>query len=220
MINAVQLIQNPFGISVFGSAVTRVTPDIVSLDFAVARLKPHPKDAFREVREASQAVRKYLEQAKVDEMGVSRVGIAPASEYTRGEQKFLGYTARVSFHVLLRQLDRMEDILSGIVDAGVNEVRSVDFRTTQLKELRVDARRRAIGAAREKAENYCNAAGVKLGKIIHIEDVDPDVLHGRESQIVREIEPDDSGEIQAFDPGSITVGGAVIVAYTIEYESS
>jgi hypothetical protein len=216
MMNHEQLIQTPFGINVFGSALIRVDPDIVSLNFAVSRLQQHPKDAFQEVRKASQGVRKYLEQAKVGEVGASRVSIEQSFRYTNGEQKFIGYTASIAFHVLLRQLDRMEEVLTGIVDAGVNEITSVDFQTTQLKEVRAEARRRAVAAAQEKAENYCNAAQVKLGKVIHIEDVNPDTLHGREGHVSYEIQPDDSGEIKVFDPGSITVGAAVIIAFKIE----
>ncbi len=216
MMNQEQLIKTPFGINVFGSALIRVDPDIVSLNFSVSRLHQHPKEAFQDVRKASQGVRKYLEQAKVGEVGTSRVNISQTFRYISNENKFVGYTARVSFHVLLRQLDSMEDVLSGIVDAGVNEITSVDFQTTRLKEIRAEARRRAINAAREKAENYCTAAQVSLGKVIHIEDVNPDTLRGREGHVSYEIQPDDSGEIKVFDPGSITVGAAVIIAFKIE----
>src|SRR3954469_6196513 len=107
--NQVQLIQTPFGINVFGSSVVRVEPDIVSLNFAVSRLQPHPRDAFRDVRKSVQDVRKYLDQAKVGEVGTSRVSISPSYRFTAGEQKFLGYTAKAAFHVLLHQLERMED---------------------------------------------------------------------------------------------------------------
>jgi uncharacterized protein YggE len=216
MINHEQLVQNPFGINVFGSSLIRVEPDIVSLNFAVSRLQQHPKDAFQEAREASQNVRRYLEQAQVGEVNTSRISISQSFSYTSGEQKFLGYTAKVVFQVVLRQLDQMEDVLTGIVDAGVNEIQSVDFQTTQLKEYRADARRQAITAAREKAENYCNAAGVTLGKVIHIEDVNPDDLNRRDSHV----EMGRLLQLQAFDPGSITIGAAVIVAYKIEEQHS
>ena len=212
MINQEQLIQNPFGINVFGSSLIRVEPDIASLNFAVSRTQKHPKDAFKEVREASQSVRKYLERAKIDDVNTSRISISQTYKYASGEQKFLGYTAKVVFHVLLHQLDQMEELLSGLVDAGVNELQDVEFQTTKLKETRADARRQAIGAAREKAENYCNAAGVELGKVIHIEDVNPDNLGGRESHVEMGI----ASKAQAFDPGSITVSAAVIVAFRIE----
>jgi len=214
--NQEQLIQTPFGINVFGSSLIRVEPDIVSLNFAVSRLQQHPKEAFQEVRIDSQAVRKYLEQAKVGEVGTSRVNISQSFRLVNGERKFIGYTAKIAFHVLLRQLDKMEDVLSGIIDAGVNEIASVDFQTTRLKELRAEARRRAVDAAREKAENYCGAAGVNLGKIIHIEDVNPDTLRGREGHVTYEIQPDDNGEIRVFDPGSITIGAAVVIAFKLE----
>ncbi len=211
-----RLIRTPFGISVFGSALLRVEPDIVSLNFAVSRLQEHPREAFEEVRKAAQAVRRYLEQAKVGEVSASRLNITQAYRYANGEQKFIGYTARMSFHVLLRQLERMEEILVGIVDAGVNEITSVEFQTTRLKEIRAEARRRAVEAAQAKAENYCTAAHVALGPIIHIEDVNPDDLNEREGHVTREIQPDDSGEIQVFDPGSIIVGAAVALAFKIE----
>ena len=214
--NQVQLVQNPFGVNVFGSSLIRVEPDIVSLNFAVSRLHQHPKDAFQEVRKVSQSVRRYLEETHVDEVNTSRLTISQSFRYTSGEQKFIGYTAKVVYRVLLRQLDKMEDVLAGIVDTGVNEIESVDFQTTKLKELRADVRRQAINAAREKAENYCNAAGVTLGKVIHIEDVNPDNLRGRESHM----EMGRLGQIQAFDPGSITVSAAVIVAYKIDEQNS
>ena len=214
--NQPQLVQTPFGVNVFGSAVVRIEPDIVLLRFAVSRTQPHPRDAFREAHAAVKDVRSYLDKAKVSDVSTSRVSIDQTFRFTNGEQKFVGYTAKVAFHVLLHQLDQMEDILSGIVDAGVNVISAVDFQTTHLKELRADARRRAIAAAREKAENYCTAAGVTLGRVIHIEDVNPDTLQSREGHVIREApQPDDTGEVKVFDPGSITVGGVVILSFEI-----
>jgi uncharacterized protein len=210
-----QLIQSPFGISVFGSSLVRVEPDIVALNFVVSSLQKHPKDAFQDVRKASHDVREYLDKAKVDEIDTSRVSITQSFRYISGVQEFIGYTAKVGFHVLLRQIEKMEDVLSGIVDAGVNEINSVDFQTTRLKEIRADARREALNAAREKAENYCSAAGIYLGKIIHIEDVNPDDIRSKDGHA-----RGGPVEIQAFQPGNITIGAAVIVAYKIEYKDT
>src|SRR5229473_3394794 len=62
------------------------------------------------------------------------------------------------------------------VEAGANEVTSVKYLTTQLAELRAQARREAVAAARRKAEVYSEAAGVALGHVLHIEDVNPDSM--------------------------------------------
>lgn len=211
-----QTIEQPFGISVFGSSVVRLEPDIASLAFAVSRLAKDPKSAFREARDSAKSVRDFLAQLKVKDVSSSRVTLSQTSRFIDGEPRFVGYTAKVAFHVILRDLDIIESVLSGVVEAGANELDDVSFQTSRLKELRADARRRAVEAAREKAENYCKAAGITLGPVIHIQDVNPESLRQRLShQNVIEIPTDDAALVSAFDPGSITVGGAVVVAYEI-----
>ncbi len=215
--NLTQAVQRPFGVSVFGSSIVRLEPDVASLKFAVSRLEQNPKDAFQKAHEATKCVRAYLAQSGLTEVASSRITLSQEFRYTGGEQRFVGYAAKVSFHLLLRDLDKMEAVLLGVLDAGANEIDAVEFQTSRLKEIRADARRRAVAAAREKAENYCQAANVTLGPVIHIEDVNPDALGGtRESHIIQEIQPDDDGSLRAFAPGSITVGAAVTVAFELE----
>jgi uncharacterized protein len=213
--NVNQSIQKPFGINVFGSSIIRVEPDIALLTFAVSRLEQKPRDAFRTTREAAQKVRAYLAQEGITDVGSSRITLAPSFRYSSGEQHFVGYLAKITFRVLLRDLDQMEILLSGVVDAGANDVSPVELQTSRLKEIRAEARRRAIEAAREKAENYCKAAGVTVGVVNHIEDVDPNLLRGTaEGHVMRETQTDDDeGALSAFDPGSIAVGAAVVVSF-------
>jgi uncharacterized protein YggE len=215
--NVIQSITEPFGISVFGSSIIRVEPDIASLHFAVSRLEQHPRDAFREARDGAQAVRAYLDQHEIEEVSSSRVTLTQSFRYSGSEQVFVGYLARVAFHVLMRDMERVEEVLIGVVDAGANEIRSTRFHTSRLKEIRAEARRRAVSAAREKAEIYCDAAGVTLGPVVHVEDVNPDLLRLRGMHEGREqdMRADDEGPIRAFDPGSITVEGAVMVAFAL-----
>lgn len=209
-------IEKPFGISVFGSSIMRTEPDIATLMFVVSRLAKTPREAFHEARIASQKVRSYLANEGIPDVSSSRVSLTQTFQYTGGEHKFVGYTARVSFHVLLHDLDKMENIISGVVDAGANEINAVKLQTSKLKEIRSEARRRAVEAAHEKALNYCNAANVSLGSVIHIEDVNPDKLQGvTEGHVARQAQADDEGETNPFEPGSIIVGAAVMMAYKI-----
>ena len=210
-----QAIRNPFGVSAFGSAIVRVAPDTVSIKFAVKRTAQHPKNAFQEVRAASWAVQAYLKKAKLTEFGSSQVSLEPTFKYTGGEQLFVGYTAKVGFVVRLKKLLRVEEITAGVIDAGVNELQAVEFQTSRLKEIRADARRAAIAAAREKADLYCRAAGVSLGSVIHIEDVNPDTLRHREGHVIGEMQSDNEHGASVFDPGCIVEGAAVIVGFTI-----
>ena len=55
-----QAITNPFGITVFGSSVVHVEPDVVVLNIGVEGRDPEAKIAFQQVRIKAQAVSEYL----------------------------------------------------------------------------------------------------------------------------------------------------------------
>lgn len=205
------------GVRVFGSAVVRVAPDTASIVVAVSRIELKPESAFAKAREGAQAVNKYLHQTGMTDFGSSRLTLSQEFRYNSGENKFVGYKAKIEFNVVLREMDRVDTLLSGLIAAGANELTSVTFQTTRLKELRAEVRRRAVAAAREKAEIYCHAAGVGVGRVVAIEDVNPEQLSGRyEGHTYREpAPPDDEDEPGAIDPSAITVGAAVYVVYEL-----
>jgi uncharacterized protein len=216
--NEATSIQTSQGVKVFGSAVVRVSPDTASIVVAVSRTEKRPEAAFSKAREGARAVNEFLRKCLIPDFGSSRVSLSQELRYTNGESQFVGYKAKIEFNVVLREMDKVETLLSGLIAAGANELTSVTFQTTRLKDLRADARRRAVAAAREKAELYCQAAGVAVGSVMAIEDVNPESLSGRyEGHTYREpVAADDTGEPGAIDPGAIAVAAAVNVVYQIE----
>jgi uncharacterized protein len=216
MFGAQQAITNPFGITVFGSSISRVPPDIASIRAAVSVLEQKPSDAFSTSKKSARAVQEFLRKKNVAEFGTSRVALTRTMKFVNGVQQFAGYQARISFSILVKELDHVDELAEGLVSAGANEIERVVFETTKLKELRSEARRMAMSAALDKAKNYCAAGGVELGQILHIEDVNPLSLkaeiarggHGA-GKDVNEYD----GDAQAFDPSLIEVGAAVFVSY-------
>jgi uncharacterized protein YggE len=205
------------GVRVFGSAVIRVAPDIATILVGVSRLEQQPEPAFAAARKAAQGVGAYLHRRGLQDFGSSRITLSQEFRYTNGEQRFVGYVSKIGFSVVLRNMDQVEETVSGLIGAGANELTSVTFQTSRLREVRADARRQAIAAAREKAELYCTAAGVVAGAVLAIEDANPEVVTGRnEGHVRREPVPDDTGEVKAMDPAAIAVGAAVHVLYAIE----
>lgn len=207
-------IERPYGISVFGSHTLWVEPDVALLQFSLSRLKPKPRDALREVRDSAQKVQIYLRQAAVPDVGVSRIEMNESYQTRAGERIHEGYKARVAFRVLVRDLACVEDILLGVIELGVSDLWPVAFMTTRLKEFRAEARVQAVRAAREKAEIYCRAAGVGLGPVLHIQDVNPNQLQAmRHDQKGVDTEADSLPA--AFSPSNIAVSGTVMVAYEL-----
>jgi uncharacterized protein YggE len=113
-------------------------------------------------------------------------------------------------------------MLVGIVDAGADVIERVDLRTSRLAELRAEARTRALQAARRKAEGYASAAGIDLGRVVHIEDVNPAQLAGRRGHGADlDLSNDDTAtDTESYDPGAIEVTAAVMVGFQIERDKA
>jgi uncharacterized protein YggE len=208
-----QMVERPWGIAVFGAASVKAMPDLVRVRFKIVRVEQSPAGAFAETRGAVRAVRGALREHGVADGDVqsSRLDLKTATEYIDGAQRPVGYQCQAAFSVESRNLDDVEPLLVDVVAAGANELEGVDFDVTTKPQLRAAARRRAVAAARAKAELYAEEAGVRLGAVLHIEDVDSDSPHAYRS---RGHSLGSAGALDAdLAPGHIIVSASVIVGY-------
>lgn len=77
---------------------------------------------------------------------------------------FIGYFVRKTVVVTLSDLALFESLLSQSLEAGATHVHGVEFRTTELRRYRDQARALAVNAAREKAEALCAELGKQVGE--------------------------------------------------------
>ena len=208
-----QMVERPWGIAAYGAANVKSAPDLVRVRFKVIRLEQTPSRAFASASEAVRTVRETLRAHGVPDGAVERsqLGLKSAWEYGT-PRRFLGYECQVLYAVESGALDDVQPLLVDLVDAGANEIVAVDFDVSGKADLRAEARRKAVGAARRKAELYAEAAGVRLGAVLHIDDVDPEQAgfdryrgHGSGG----EASPED------FAPGHVVVSAAVILGFSI-----
>lgn len=166
--------QEPRLITVTGDAEVRVVPDEVILTLGVMTWD---KNMDRAKRQNDEIVGRVLalttefgiepEHVKTDYIGIEpryRNGYYEASD-------FIGYFVRKSIVITLRDLSKFEDLLSGALDIGANYVLGIEFRTTELRKHRDEARALAIQAAREKAEAMAGELGQTVGEPQTIQEV-------------------------------------------------
>jgi uncharacterized protein len=208
-----QMIERPWGVVAYGAASVKAQPDLVRVRFRVTRMEQMPAEAFAAASDGVRTVRQALRQHEVPDAAVERSRLDLKSEWTYGnERKFLGYQCKASFVVEFGNLDDVQSLLVDLVAAGANEIEAVDFDVTTKGELRAQARRQAVAASRRKAELYAEAAGVTLGAVLHIDDVDPEQAgferyrgHGSGGAAA----PED------LAPGHVVVSAAVILGFSI-----
>ncbi|HXC76838.1 MAG TPA: SIMPL domain-containing protein [Candidatus Acidoferrum sp.] len=217
-----QSITRPIGITVYGSHISRTEPDRAEIDIAVIRLAQTPAVAFDATAKSVKAVRAGLKTGGISDadVEVSLVTLTSAHEFSGGTSKFIGYRSQVGFRFLVTRLETVERLLTSAVEAGANEVQRVRYQSSKLRELRAEARKHAVEAAKRKAQVYADAAGVRVGQVIHIEDVNPDAGsagrgHSSEPAPADESDDETGGGLEA---GSLVVSAAVMVTFNILHD--
>src|SRR3989344_2117108 len=82
----------------------------------------------------------------------------------------VGYTIRQSVSVKVRDFTKIGDILSGVVNAGANNVNGPAFVVDDPTKARNDAREEAIQKAQQSAREIADAAGFRLGRLLGIDE--------------------------------------------------
>jgi uncharacterized protein YggE len=162
--------QPPPQISVSGSAEVKVAPDEVWVSAGVETRDAQLDVATMQNNERVATSLTFLKSAGVPNKDVQTDSIQVQPDYGSNdsmiEPQF--YRVRKSIEVKLNSVTNLENVVTGLLKNGANNLYSIDFRTTELRKYRDQARAMAIKAAKEKADALCKELDVKRGKPISI----------------------------------------------------
>ncbi len=158
--------EEPRLITVTGDAEVRVVPDEVILTLGVETSNKDLNVAKKENDEKVKGVVEVAKKYKIEGKHIQTDYISVEPRYkSQWEQKtFVGYFVRKSIVITLKDTSEFENVLSSVLNAGANYVHGVQFRTTELRKYRDQARALAIKAAQEKANALAKELGQKVGK--------------------------------------------------------
>ncbi|PBC64399.1 SIMPL domain-containing protein [Streptomyces sp. Tue6028] len=210
-----QSINEPWGLSVFGAGSVRLEPQLVRVRLTIDVLEPSPDRAFQEAGASVSRLRETLRTHRIPDASVSGSRLKLNSEYEgySSDRKFLGYRCRASYAVETEAIDTLQQLIVDAVEAGANRVEDVVFDVRDKPAVRDEARRRAVAAARRKAEVYAEAAGVELGTVLHIQDVDAESWELRGGG--RGHGSGGGNSDGDLAPGMVEVHGAVLLGFSL-----
>jgi uncharacterized protein YggE len=156
-------------ITVTGQAEILAVPDEVVFSVNATTVD---KDLLIAQRKTDEVVRNVLALARKYQIPATQVQtgyISLEERYsneaaTRQPRVFLGYAVSKSVAIILRDVSKAEALLAEIFRTGITRINSVDFRTTQSRKLKDQARLMAIKAAQEKASALAREIGQSIGK--------------------------------------------------------
>ena len=126
--------------------------------------------------------------------------------------EIVGYSISQTVSVKIRDFEKTGEILSGIVQNGVNSVSELSFTIDDRTEIENQARQEAIVIAINKAESIAQAGNFNLGKILSINENSFPVFNQYKTLGIGGSE--DAAFSPTIEPGS----QEVIVGVTISYE--
>jgi uncharacterized protein YggE len=97
------------------------------------------------------------------------INIQPEYNYISYDlDQIVGYRVGKTIVITLKDIDKFDDLYSGVLELGANYVHGVEFRTTDLRKFRDQARALAITAAQEKATALAQELGRSIGTPVSI----------------------------------------------------
>ena len=161
---------NPRQVTVVGSGQVQGVPDTLTADVAIQFTAPDVTTAMNQTNDRQQAVINALTGAGVDRKDISTTDVSLQPQYDSSSGSINGYRADNSIRVKIHPTDSASHVLAVIVGTGgdATRINSVSYSMADDSQLVKDARARAFQDAKNRAQQYAQLSGLKLGKVISI----------------------------------------------------
>lgn len=157
-------------ITVNSSEQVAVVPDIAEIVYAV---RTEAKDAASCQQQNNSDVNNVIGLLK--NMGISETDIQttdyymyPIYNYSGNTQRITGYEASTSLTVSNLPIDSLSDILAKSVEAGINNIQSIAYQSSQYDEAYANALKLAMESAKTKASALAEAGNCSLGNVVGV----------------------------------------------------
>ena len=165
-------VEPPATISVSGTMVTQVPPDIIVWNLDITQRSAALKDAKAACDAATARVLNVIKALNTASADVQTGQLNVRREYNRdnnSNQTPKGWIVSRAIALKQRELARFDEIFAELVDAADVEL-SFRFESSRFHELRGETRLKAVEMAKQKAQALSEALGVTLGQPISVEE--------------------------------------------------
>lgn len=171
-VNSIQTTKaNLFSVSGTGKATG--IPDTAQLSLGVTKTATTVVAAKDQVNSAANKIIEDLKSLGIPEKNIktTNYSVNPNYDFTRGGQNITGYTVIQTLEVK-SSIDTANRVIDVTTTDGANLIGGVNFifDDKTKKELEDKARNEAVKMAKEKAESLAKATGIRLGKIVDVQE--------------------------------------------------
>jgi len=208
--------QKQYDFTVSGTGKVTAIPDTAIISLGMQVTQPTVKQAQSEANKVINQVTDLLKKLDIAEKDIKteNYSIYPQYDYSNGRNKINGYSISANLMVTVRDLDKINPVIDQAAAMGINTIGNLNLTVNddRLKVLQQQAREEAVKEAKSKAESLSSAAGMKLGRIINIQESEP--FSPRPIMMTADLKTaSGGGESTNIQPGSTDITSTVTLVY-------
>lgn len=115
-----------------------------------------------------------------DSLPTAGYNVTPNTDYGAG-RRIVGHTANAGLWFSVWDLGRLPVIIEAVLAGGATDVRGLSFASSDERQARDEALRRAIAQARQDADVLATALGGRLGDLVEVSKGDVQIVSGFET---------------------------------------
>jgi uncharacterized protein YggE len=156
-------------INVSGEGKVKAVPDQAFISVSVDTKGNNATDVKKQNDAVVEKVIQAIKKSKLpkEDVQTQRISLNPQYDY---DKKKYTYNATQTIQILLKDLSQYDGLMEELVNAGINRITNVEFRSSKMDQLKSDARKLAMKDAKGKAEDYVSVLGQKVGNALTISD--------------------------------------------------
>lgn len=205
--------QDP-AVTVTGTGTVSIVPDKVIINSRIEHTGNSAAEVKKQNDKVVNEVIQYLKSQGIAAKDIQTEYIRLNKEVNYNTNETF-YSANQAISILLRDLEKYEMVMSGLLNSGLNRIDGIEFQTSKKEELQAEARKKAVQNARRIAAEYAEALNQKIGPAISISELPTD--HYQPVYRMTEMKAD-SAEQQTIAPGELEINVKVNVAFLLMYE--
>ena len=163
-----------------GDAVVYAKPDLARIEIGVVAQASTAQAASQQNAGRLQSVLEKLRSALGAKAEIRTMGYSlnPNYQYPRpgGQPTISGYTASNTVQVSTDDLAGLGKLIDAVTEAGATNIQQLQFTLKDESQARAEALRQAVAAARSNAEAMASGMGLKLGRVLSLEQGSPQVI--------------------------------------------
>lgn len=219
---SVSLVEKNRTISVQGTGKVSVSPDIASFSITVSELGQTTAQAQQQTNAKIGTLLSFMRQAGIQEkdMKTTSLQFRPEYEWIDDKQVLVGQRVSQTLYVTVRGIDTESSPLASLLDAigSVSDITmsSLSFSKEDPSAAYTQSRALAMEKAMQKASEYAQAAGMKLGKPLLISDQSINDYQISRSSTMLKASFDRESVLTEVPTGELLITSTVSVVFLLE----